>query len=126
LAEIVGKYVAKGSRVYVEGKAPDHKLGGLAERGEETPQLKSSPATCYCSAPAKTAAAIGNGRLTTRMRTSLLTLAPAKLWTRIFHSEIVWEIPAHPYEGRAVMSPTNGHANNPYFHHGSAADWNTG
>jgi len=58
---------------------------GRAVRGNTA--LKSSPATCSCSARGKTAAATTNVRRTTRMRTSLPTLAPAKLWTMIFHSE---------------------------------------
>jgi primosomal replication protein N len=86
LAEIVGEYVAKGSKVYVEGKLQttsweDRRAG----RGNTA--LKSSPATCCCWARGKTAAVTTNVGRTTRMRTSLPTLAPARFWTRIFHSE---------------------------------------
>ena len=58
---------------------------GRAAKGNTA--LKSSPTICCCSARGKTAARTTNVRRTTKMRTSLPTLAPAKLWTRIFHSE---------------------------------------
>jgi len=60
---------------------------GRAERGNTA--LKSSLATCSCSARGETAAATTNVRRTMRIRTSLPTPTPAKLWTRIFHSEAV-------------------------------------
>jgi MoxR-like ATPase len=59
---------------------------GRAGRGNTA--LKSSPATCSCWARGKTATPTIKVRPTTRMRTSLPTLAPAKLWTRISHSEM--------------------------------------
>jgi single stranded DNA-binding protein len=86
LAEIVGEYVAKGSKVYVEGKLQTTSWEDR-QSGRGNTALKSSPATCCCLARGKTAAATIKVRSTTRMRTSLPTLAPAKLWTRIFHSE---------------------------------------
>ena len=86
LAEIVGEYVAKGSKVYVEGKLQTTSWEDR-QSGERKCRTESSPATCCCLARGKTAAATIKVRPTTRMRTSLPTLAPAKLWTRTFHSE---------------------------------------
>jgi hypothetical protein len=88
LAEIVGEYVAKGSKVYVEASSRPQ-AGRIGRAGRGSTALKSSPATFCCSARGKTAAATTNVRRKTRIRTSLPTLAPAKLWTRIFHSEAV-------------------------------------
>src|SRR5258707_9008358 len=86
LAEIVGEYVAKGSKLYVEGKIQTSSWEDR-QSGRGNTELKSSLATCYCSARAETATATLRVRPTTRMRTSLPTLAPAKLRTRTFHSE---------------------------------------
>jgi primosomal replication protein N len=96
LAEIVGEYVAKGSKVYVEGKLQttsweDRKIG-RAGRGNTA--LRSSPATCCCWAYGKTAAAITKVRPPTRMKISLPTLALARVELRIFHSERLRE-PLH-------------------------------
>jgi single stranded DNA-binding protein len=86
LAEIVGEYVAKGSKVYVEGKLQTTSWGiGRAGRGNTA--LKSSPATCSCSARGETSRATNEVRPTTKTRTNLPTLAPVKLWTRTFNSE---------------------------------------
>ena len=43
LAEIVGEYVAKGSKVYVEGKLQTTSWDGPAERGEEIPHRNRRP-----------------------------------------------------------------------------------
>src|ERR1700687_4593589 len=86
LAEIVGEYVAKGSKC-TSKVSSRRQAGRIGRAGKGNTALKSSPATCSCSARGKTAAATTNVRRTTTMRTSLPTLAPAKLWTRIFHSE---------------------------------------
>jgi hypothetical protein len=56
-----------------------------AVRGNAAP--KSSLATFCCSARGEMAAAAIKVRLTTRTRTRRPTLAPAKLWMRISHSE---------------------------------------
>ena len=47
------------------------------------------------------------------MRISPPTLALEKLWTRIFHSERLRDALPTLRRERAVMSPTNGHANDP-------------
>jgi Single-strand binding protein family len=85
LAEIVGEYVAKGpSFTWRERFRPQAGRIGRAGRGNTA--LKSSPASCSYLARGKTATPTIKVRPTTRMRTP--TLAPAKLWTRIFHSEM--------------------------------------
>jgi len=88
LAEIVGEYVAKAPRCTSKASSRPQ-AGRIGRAGRGNTALKSSPATCCCSARGKTAAATTNVRRTTRIRTSLPTLAPVKLWTRIFHSEAV-------------------------------------
>jgi len=97
LAETRWEHVAKGSKVVrSKGKRPEAtKLEDAGRAGEEITALKSSLATCSCSARGETAAATTNVRRTMRIRTSLPTPAPAKSWTRIFHSEAecAWRFP---------------------------------
>jgi single stranded DNA-binding protein len=87
LAEIVGEYVAKRLQTLRRGKDSDVELGDR-QSGERKYRTEIAPTTCCRSARGKTAAATTNVRSTTRIRTSLPTLAPAKLWTGIFHSEM--------------------------------------
>lgn len=111
LAEVVGEYVAKGSKLYVEGKIQTSSWEDR-QSGERKYRTEIVPATCCCSACGKMAAATTKARLPTTMMISVPTLVLAKAGTGIFHSERLRD-PAHANEGRDVMSPTNGHANDP-------------
>ena len=86
LAEIVGEYVAKGSKVYVEGKLQTRSWEDR-QSGERKYRTEIVARDLLLLGRGKTAAATTNVQRTMRIRTSLPTLAPAKLWTRIFHSE---------------------------------------
>ena len=86
LAEIVGEYGAKGSKLYVEGKIQtssweDRQSGERKYRTEIVARhlLLTWPAGKPRHRPSRSA---------TRMRTSFPMLAPATLWARIFHSEM--------------------------------------
>ena len=87
LAEIVGECTLPKAPKCTSKASSRPQAGRIGRAGRGNTALKSSPATCSCSARGKTAAATTNVRRTTRIRTSLPTLAPAKLWTRTFHSE---------------------------------------
>ena len=87
LAEIVGEYVAKGSKLYVEGKIQTSSVDKQSGRGNVS--LRSSPATCCCWAGGKMAAATITVRTATGTRTGLPTLALQSLHQIVLALEAV-------------------------------------
>ena len=71
-------------------QAPDHKLGGPAER-ERKYRTEIVARDLLLLGPTGNGGGDHQGPTHNENRTSLLTLAPAKLWTRIFHSETFGE-----------------------------------
>jgi single-strand DNA-binding protein len=111
LAEIVGEYVARGYKLYVEGKLQTSSWEDR-QSGERKYRTEIVARDLLLLGLREIVAVTTKSRPQTTTRISGPKPALARAGTRIFHSDVC-EIPAHPYEGRAVMTPTNGHANDP-------------
>ena len=86
LAEIVGEYVAKGSKLYVEGKIQTSSWEDR-QSGERKYRTEIVARELLLLGPRENGGGDHQSPTHTTTRISVPTLAPAKLWTRIFHSE---------------------------------------
>jgi single-strand DNA-binding protein len=84
LAEIVGEYVAKGSKVYIEGKLQTTSWEDR-QSGERKYRTEIVARDLLLLGPRENSG--GDHQRPTHNENQDPTLAPAKLWTRIFHSE---------------------------------------
>ena len=112
LAEIVGEYVAKGSKVYVEGKLQTTSWEDR-QSGERKYRTEIVARDLLLLGPRENSG--GDHQRPTHNENQDQRFPR---WLRRdcgpgYSILNVWEIPAHLYEGRAVMSPANGHANDP-------------